>query len=80
MDDCEYSIQIITVPAKVCKLGPILQINKLLLEEILKPGMTGSSPIKINTEPFKKWITAILSVTKTDTLLKGWMAAIRVVK
>ena len=28
----------------------------------------------------QKWITAILSVTKTETLLKGRMAAIRVVK
>ena len=34
-------------------------------------GMTASSPIKINTEPFKKWMTSILSVTKSDTLLQG---------
>ena len=57
-----------------------MEINKVLLEEILKPEMTVSSPIKINTEPFKKWMTAILSVTKTDTLLRERMAAIRVVK
>ena len=42
--------------------------------------MTASSLIKVNTESFKKWMTTTLSVMKTDTLFKGWMAAIRVVK
>ena len=32
--------------------------------------MTASSPVKINRVPFKEWMTAILSVTKTDTLLQ----------
>ena len=29
------------------------------------------SPVKINTVTFNQWITAILSVTKTSTLLQG---------
>ena len=33
--------------------------------------MTAGSPVKINSEHFKDWMTAILSVTKTDTLLQG---------
>ena len=33
--------------------------------------MSESSPVKMNTVPFKEWVTAILSVTKTDTLLQG---------
>ena len=33
--------------------------------------MTAGSPVKINREHFKNWMTAILSVTKTDTLLQG---------
>ena len=33
--------------------------------------MTASYPIKINKKSFKEWVTAILSVTKTDTLLHG---------
>ena len=54
----------------------------MLLEEILKQGMTASSRIKINTEPFKKWMTSILSVTKSDTLLQGmvWLQLAKVVK
>ena len=49
-------------------------MNKALLAEILKPGMTASSPIKVNTELFKKWTTAILSVIKTDHYSRdGWL-------
>ena len=33
--------------------------------------MTASSPVKVNTMQFKGWMTAILSVTKTDALLQG---------
>ena len=33
--------------------------------------MTTSSPVKINIAPFKEWINAIVTVTKTDTLLQG---------
>ena len=32
--------------------------------------MTATSPVKINIVPFKEWINAILTVTKTDTLLQ----------
>ena len=43
----------------------------VLLKERLKHWMTTSFPVKINREHFKEWMTAILSVTKTDTLLQG---------
>ena len=33
--------------------------------------MTASSPVKIDKVHFKEWMTAILSVTKTDTLFQG---------
>ena len=33
--------------------------------------MTASSLVKINVVPFKEWINAILTVTKTDTLFQG---------
>ena len=33
--------------------------------------MTASSPVKINIVPFKEWINAILTVTKTNILLQG---------
>ena len=33
--------------------------------------VTASSPVKINTLPFKEWMTASLTVTKTDTLIQG---------
>ena len=46
-----------------------MEIKIVLLREILKQWMTASSPIKINAEPFKEWMTAILSVTESDTLL-----------
>ena len=45
--------------------------------------MIARTPFKVNTVSFKEWMTAILFVTKTDTLLlhyKGKMAAKRVVK
>ena len=42
-----------------------------MLEEILKQWMIANFLNKINTEPFKEWMTAILSVTKTDTPLQG---------
>ena len=32
--------------------------------------MTASSPAKINIAPFKEWMNAILTVTKTDALLQ----------
>ena len=32
--------------------------------------MTAASPVQINIVHFKEWITAILTVTKTDTLLQ----------
>ena len=42
--------------------------------------MTASSPRKIDTVPLKIWMTAILSVTKTDTSLQEMVATIRVRK
>ena len=42
--------------------------------------MNGSFPVKIKIVPFKEWMNAILTVTKTDTLFKGPMVAIRVMK
>ena len=48
-----------------------LEVNIVLLEEILRQWMTARSPIKVNAEFFKEWMTAILSVTKTDTPLEG---------
>ena len=50
---------------------PFLKINILLLEERPKQWMTASSPVKIYKEYFKEWMTAILSVTKTVTVLQG---------
>ena len=41
--------------------------------------MTASYSVKINAALFEVWMTAILSVIKSDTILQG-MAAIRVVK
>ena len=38
--------------------------------------MTANFPVKTNTVPFKEWMTAILSMTKTDTLTTsrdGWL-------
>ena len=54
MDACEYSKK---------------QLQYLLPKELLKQRMTASSPVKINIVPFKEWINAILTVTKT--LLQG---------
>ena len=42
--------------------------------------MIVSSLVKTNTLPFKEWMTAILSGTKTDTLLQEMNFAIRVAK
>ena len=47
-----------------------LEIAILLLKELLKQWMTARSPVKVNTVPFKEWMAATLSVTKTDTLLQ----------
>ena len=58
MDDCDqYSIEIITVPLKERIAGTNFFLDKNIL-------------LKINTVPFKEWIITILSVTKTDALLK----------
>ena len=38
-------------------------------KRIIKQLMTASSLVKINAIPFKEWMTAIFTVTKTDTLL-----------
>ena len=46
------------------------EINILLLKELMKQWMTARSPVKINTVTFKEWMTATLSVTKTDILLQ----------
>ena len=35
---------------------------------------------KNSTVHFNEWMIAIPSMTKTDTLFKGWMATIRVIK
>ena len=56
MDGCEYSKK---------------QLHYLLLKELFKQWVTASSPVKINMVPFKKWMNAILTVTKTDALLQG---------
>ena len=47
-----------------------LEIKLVLQELLLKQWMTVSSPVKINTVPFKEWMTAIVSVTKTDAQLQ----------
>ena len=48
------------------------EINILLVKELLKQWLTTSSPVKINTVPFKEWMTAILLVKKKEdtTLLQ----------
>ena len=56
MDGCEYSKK---------------KLQYLLLKELFKQWMTASSTVKINMLPFKKWMNAILTVTKTDALLQG---------
>ena len=73
MNGCKYSIEIITVPLKehIATSNFFGGINILLLKELLKQWLTGSSPVKIHTGPLKEWMTTILSVTKTDTLLQG---------
>ena len=43
----------------------------VLLQEILKQWMIASFLIKINTEPFKEWMTNILFMAKADALLQG---------
>ena len=65
MDACEYSKK---------------QLQYLLMKELLKQWMTASSPGRINIVPFKEWINATFTMTKTDTLFKGRMVANRVVK
>ena len=40
-----------------------------MLKELLKEWMNASSPAKINIVPFKEWMNAILTVSKTDILL-----------
>ena len=57
-----------------------LETNILLLNELLTQWMIVSSLVKTNTLPFKEWMTAILSGTKTDTLLQEMNFAIRVTK
>ena len=39
----------------------------LLLKELLKQCMVTRSTVRINTVFFKEWMTATLSMTKTDT-------------
>ena len=46
-----------------------LEINLLLLKELLKQWVIASSPVKMNTVPFKGWMIAILFETKRDALL-----------
>ena len=46
--------------------------NKHITDKrIAQTTMTASSPVKITTLPFKEWMTAIVSMTKKDTLLQG---------
>ena len=45
-------------------------IGKIGWLKVLTSVLT-SSPIKINTEPFKEWMTNILFMAKADTLLQG---------
>ena len=73
IDGWKHSREIITVPLKEHVAGRnfFFEINILLLKELLKQWLTASSPVKINTAPFKEWMNSILSVTKTDTLLQG---------
>ena len=54
MDSSEYSLELIVLPQKEF----IAETNffwkeTLLLKEVLKQKMTASSPVKINTIPFK---------------------------
>ena len=69
MDGCEYPNSIFERKDGWNEL--FLEIIALLLKKLLKQRMTASSPFKINLPSFKEWMTAILSVTKTDTLLQG---------
>lgn len=58
MDGCGYFIKIIIIP---------------LTERIAEPTFFGykhTTPVKINTVPFKECMPIILSVTRTDTLLQ----------
>ena len=68
-DGCEYSNSTLEGMHSWNQL--FLKINILMLKELLKQWMSKSSPVKMNTVPFEEWVTAILSVTKTDTLLQG---------
>ena len=43
----------------------------LLPKELIKQGITASSPVKTNAVPFKEWMTASLSETETDAILQG---------
>ena len=56
LDGCKYPLKIIIVP--------------LLLKELPKQWMNARSLVKIIAVSFKEWVTATLSVTKTDTLLQ----------
>ena len=47
-----------------------LEINTLLLKELLKQWMTARFLVKMNIVSFEEWVTATLSVTKTDILLQ----------
>ena len=68
MDGCQYSLEIIITPLKerLTETNFNLEINILLLKKLLKQWMTARSPVKINTVSFKEWVSATLSMTKTD--------------
>ena len=73
MEDCDYTIEIIIVPLKerIAETNFFFKINIPLLKELVKRWVTAITPVKINTVPFKEWMTAIPSVAKTDILLQG---------
>ena len=56
MGGCEYSIEIIIASLKerIARTNFFLEVNILLLKELPKQWMTVTSPVKINTVPFKE--------------------------
>ena len=59
-----------TVTLKEWVSVSILKIITVPIAERITQWMTASSPAKINIAPFKEWMNAILTVTKTDALLQ----------
>ena len=69
MDGCEYSVEVIIVPLKerMRETNFFLEIN---ISGIAQTMDDCKISCQNNTVSFKEWMIAILSVTKTDTLLQ----------